>query len=281
MAATEISAADVMKLRNRTGLSMMECKKALVEVGGEMEKAEDLLRKKLKGKMDSRTDRAAGAGRVAVFINNTPGGGTFPFASIIEVRAETDFTAMNESFVKMAALVAEESAKGVPGKVQAPTGPATAAIDELRISTGENCSFARGMKLSCGDGKSVFGSYVHHDGKTGVLIQGHGDVAPELLKQIGMHIVAAVPFPKGVSAEDIPADIVEKERKFRIEQAIESGKPKEIAEKMVEGGMRKFFEEIALLEQPYIMDPTKKVKDMLPKGATIVTFVRYAVGEEA
>jgi len=281
MAATEISAADVMKLRNRTGLSMMECKKALVEVSGDMEKAEDLLRKKLKGKMDSRTDRAAGAGRVAVSINNTPGGGQFPFASIIEVRAETDFTAMNETFVKMASLVADESAKGLPGKVQAPTTAATAAIDELRISTGENCSLARGTKLSCGDGKSVFGAYVHHDGKTGVLIQGHGEITAELLKQIGMHIVAAVPVPKGVSATDIPAEIVERERKFRIEQAIESGKPKEIAEKMVEGGMRKFFEEIALLEQPYIMDPTKKVKDMLPKDASIVAFVRYAVGEEA
>ncbi|MBX9736336.1 MAG: translation elongation factor Ts [Phycisphaerales bacterium] len=281
MAATDISAADVMKLRNRTGLSMMECKKALVEVGGDIEKAEDLLRKKLKGKMDSRTDRAAGAGRVAVSINNTPGAGQFPFASIIEVRAETDFTAINEKFVNMATVVANEAAKGVPGKVSAPTAAATAAIDELRISTGENCSFARGMKLACGDGASVFGSYVHHDGKTGVLIQGHGNITGDLLKQIGMHIVAAVPAPKGVSATDIPADVVEKERKFRIEQAIESGKPKEIAEKMVEGGMRKFFEELALLEQPYIMDPTKKVKEMLPAGSQIVTFVRYAVGEEA
>ncbi|CAN5708959.1 translation elongation factor Ts [soil metagenome] len=278
----EISAAEVMKLRNRTGLSMMECKKALVEAGADLAKAEDLLRKKLKGKMDARTDRAAGAGRIAVAIHAKGDAATpNPHASIVEVRAETDFTAMNEHFVALCSKVAEMAADAPKPGATVASEPMQAEIDKIRISTGENCSFARGLKLQCGDGKSVFGAYVHHDGKTGALIQGHGAITPDLLKQIGMHIVAAVPTPKGVKADDVPAEIVARERQFRIDQAMESGKPKEIAEKMVEGGMRKFYEEVALLEQPYIMDPSKKVKDMLPAGSQIVTFARWAVGETA
>lgn len=273
----EINAAEVMKLRNRTGLSMMECKKALVEAGADLEKAEELLRKKLKGKMDARTDRAAGAGRINVAIHKPDAGGNVPHAAIVEIRAETDFTAMNEHFVSMCARVTDLAAEQPVGDIPC-SGEMQAEIDKIRISTGENCSFARGLKYNGGP-NAVFGAYVHHDGKTGALIHAEGNITPELLKQIGMHCVAAVPAPKGVSANDIPKEIVEKERKFRIEQAMESGKPQEIAEKMVEGGMRKFFEEIALLEQPYIMDPTKKVKDMLPKDATIVAFARWAVGE--
>jgi elongation factor Ts len=95
-----------------------------------------------------------------------------------------------------------------------------------------------------------------------------------------MHVTAAVPRPKGVSASDIPADVVDKERRFRVEQAMESGKPREIAEKMVEGGMRKFFEEVALMEQPFIMDQTKKVKDLVGGKANLVAFLRWQVGEQ-
>jgi elongation factor Ts len=278
MSMTEIPAAVVMKLRNQTGLSMMECKKALQEANGDLGRAEELLRKKLKGKMDSRTDRAAGAGRIAVAIHGPDTGGSTPHAAIVEVRAETDFTAMNEHFRTMAEKVANLAAEQPVGTVQ--TIPEmTTAIDQIRITTGENCSFARGIKMNGGP-NAVFGYYVHHDGKTGALIHAEGEISTETLQQIGMHIVAAVPTPKGVSANDIPKDIVDKERKFRIEQAIESGKPKEIAEKMVEGGMRKFFEEIALLEQPYVIDPSKKVKDIVGK-ATIVAFARFQVGETA
>ncbi len=273
----DIPAAVVMKLRNQTGLSMMECKKALQEVGGDFARAEDHLRKKLKGKMDARTDRAAGAGRIAVAIHGPDAGGKTPHAAIVEVRAETDFTAINEHFRAMVDTVANLAAEQPVGSVPC-TGEMTAAVDKIRISTGENCSYARGVKHNGGP-NAVFGAYVHHDGKTGALIHAEGDISTDVLKQIGMHIVAAVPTPKGVSASDVPAEIVEKERKFRIDQAMESGKPKEIAEKMVEGGMRKFFEEVALLEQPYAIDPTKKIKDFVGK-ATIVAFTRFAVGEQ-
>src|SRR5688572_24989988 len=271
----EISAAEVMKLRNRTGLSMMECKKALQEAEGNIDAAEELLRKKLKGKMETRTDRAAGEGRVAIAVSPSNNA-----AAIVEIRAETDFTAKNEKFIGVAKRCAELGLEGTAGEFKA-TDAMTKLIDDLRITTGENCSLARAHKMIDEGGSNAFGSYVHHDGKTGVLIQADGDISDETLRQICMHVTAAVPRPLGVSATDIPANVVEKERRFRIEQAIESGKPKEIAEKMVEGGMRKFFEEVALLEQPFIMDPTKKVKDLVGPKARIVGFLRWAVGEGA
>lgn len=272
---SEISAKEVMKLRNATGLSMMECKKALAEVGGDPEKAEELLRKKLKGKMDARTDRAAGEGRIAVAINPQESA-----AAIVELRAETDFTAKNENFVNLANQIARLVIKERAGDVPA-SAEMTAIIDNMRATTGENITYARGHKLAGAEGRTEFGSYVHHDGKTGVLIQAEGSITEDTLRDVCMHITAAVPRPAGISANDVPAHVVEKERKFRIAQAVESGKPQEIAEKMVEGGMRKFFEEVALLEQPFIKDPTKKVSDIVGKNATITAFFRWQVGEQA
>lgn len=266
----EITAADVMKLRNKTGLSMMECKGALVEAKGDQGAAEDLLRKKMKGKMDAKEAKPAGEGRIAVAVGPSS-------ASIIELRANTDFTAKNDLFIALAQKVADSALKQPAGKLTS-VGDAAAALDDLRIKTGEQIQLARGEHVAGGAGV-VFGFYVHHDGKTGVLLKGTG-VTPELLKDLGMHVVANPITPKGVSASDIPADVVEKERKFRIDQAMESGKPKEIAEKIVEGGMRKFFEEVALIEQPFIKDPTKKVKDLVGKGS-IAGFWRWAVGEQA
>lgn len=270
----EINAKDVMALRNETGLSMMECKKALEETNGNREAAVDLLRKKLKGKMDSRTDRAAGEGRIGIAVD--PSGRS---AAIVELRAETDFTAKNEAFVAAAGKIAQLALKSNAGAVS-PTPEMTKLIDDIRISTGENASIARVHKLE-GGGSTMFGQYVHHDGKKSALLQTEGSVSQDTARSICMHIVSVQPPPKGVSANDIPANIVEKERKFRIEQAMESGKPKEIAEKMVEGGMRKFFEEIALNEQPFVMDETKKVKDLLGKDGSITAFLRWQVGEEA
>ncbi len=267
----ELNAKDVMALRNRTGLPMMACKAALLEAKGDAEKAEELLRKQLKGKMETKSDRAAGEGRIAIALSREAG-------AIVEIKAETDFTAKNEKFVAAAKKIAELALESHAGDV--PANPKVQAIiDELRISTGENISYARGHKLVQDPGSGAFGQYVHHDGKIGVLVQGTGSISDETLRDICMHVTAAVPHPKGVSAKDIPADVVEKERRFRIEQAMESGKPKEIAEKMVEGGMRKFFEEIALLEQPFIKDPTKKIKDLLGAKAGVVAFFRWQVGE--
>lgn len=267
----DINAKDVMKLRNSTGLPMMACKKALEEAGGDPQKAEDLLRKQLKGKMESRMDRAAGEGRVAIALSSD--GRT---AAMVELRAETDFTARNESFINAAAKIAELALQSSDeGSVEV-TDEMKAPVDNLRITTGENVSIARVIRVTGGG----FGTYVHHDGKTAVLIQVTGNVDDQTRRDVCMHVTAAFPRPLGVSADDIPSAMIEKERKFRVEQAMESGKPREIAEKIVEGGMRKFFEEVALLEQPFIKDPSKKVKELLPKGASIVRFFRWQVGEQ-
>jgi len=269
----DINAKDVMSLRNKTGLPMMACKAALSEANGDVERAEELLRKQLKGKMDARTDRAAGEGRIAIAVSAEA-------AAIVEVRAETDFTAKSEKLMAGSKRVAEIALQEHSGDVPA-TAAITAVIDDIRISTGENASFARGHKLVQDPGSGSFGTYVHHDGKTGVLVQATGSISDETLRQVCMHITAAVPRPQGINANDIPAHIVEKERRFRLEQAMESGKPQQIAEKMVEGGMRKFFEEIALMEQPFIMNPDKKVKDIVGGKAQIVAFLRWQVGESA
>jgi elongation factor Ts len=272
----EISAKDVMSLRNRTGLPMMDCKEALSQNNGDVTAAEDWLRKKLKGKMDKRTERAAGEGRIAVASDERHG-----VATIVELRAETDFTAKNDKFVGAARKIAELALTAPGAGELQPTPEMTALVDDLRISTGENCAVARVHKVTGERGASAFGSYIHHDGKTGVLIQATGSISDETLREIGMHITASPTRPLGVTAEQIPAPVVERERRFRIEQAMESGKPKEIAEKMVEGGMRKFYEEVALLEQPFIKDESKKVKDVVGKDGTIVAFFRWAVGEQA
>ena len=268
----ELNAKDVMKLRDRTGLPMMACKGALIECKGDFEKAEDFLRKQLKGKMDTKTDRAAGEGRVAIAKSREA-------AAIVEVRAETDFTAKNATFGDAVQKIAEMALGSNAGDV-APTPAMKAVVDDLRITTGENVTFIRAHKLLQDPGSGAFGSYVHHDFKTGVLVQAEGSINDETLRNICMHITAATPRPVAVAIKDIPEDIAAKERKFRVEQAIESGKPKEIAEKMVEGGMRKFFEERALLEQPFVRDESKKIKDIVGSGATVVAFLRWQVGEQ-
>lgn len=269
----ELNAKDVMELRNETGLPMMACKAALIEAAGDKEKAKDILRKQLKGKMESKTDRAAGEGRIAIAR-------TAEAAAIVELRTETDFTAKNENFIKAADKCAKAAIAATSGDV--PANDAIKAImDEVRISTGENASYARGHKLTQDPGSGAFGHYVHHDGKTGVLVQAEGSISDETLRQICMHIAAAHPRPVAVTANDIPANIVEKERRFRLDQAMESGKPKEIAEKMVEGGLRKFFEELALMEQPFVMDPTKTIKSIVGDKARVIAFLRWQVGEQA
>lgn len=274
MTMAEISAKEVMNLRNRTGLSMMECKKALQEAGGNVEAAEDLLRKKLKGKMDTRTDRAAGEGRIAVAISDDGRAG-----AIVEVRAETDFTAKNDKFLNAASQIARLALDAHAGDVSA-TPEMSSLIDDLRISTGENISIARMHKLA-GGGSTMFGSYIHHDGKTGVLLQCDGSVSDDLARDICMHITAATPRPQGVTRESVPQHVIDKERRLAIEMAMESGKTKEIAEKMVEGKINKLYSELALLEQDFVKDPSRKIKDLLPKDATVTAFLRWQVGEQA
>ena len=151
-----------------------------------------------------------------------------------------------------------------------------ASIDDVRITTKENVQWAGGS-VRGGDGRNV-GGYVHHNGKVGAIVEVEGDADEQLLRDLCMHVVSIVPTPRGVSDDDVPAEIVEKEREVAKAQAIESGKPENIAEKMVEGKMRKFYEENTLLKQKFVKDDKKLIKDILPGGVTIKSFVRLQLG---
>ena len=267
MSTAKISAKDVMALRQKTGLGMMDCKKALVEAEGDLAAAETALRAKLKGKMDERTDRAAGEGCIAI----QEGGDR---AAILEVRAETDFTARNEMFVKMANDAATMALEQAPGEIEF-TQPMTDALDNVRITTGENISFARCTVVEC----SHFGRYVHHDGKLGVLVVFDGDPTPEVALGIAQHVAAHVPTPMAVDETGVPPHLIEARRNEAVQEARDLGKPDEIAAKIAEGKMRKFFEEVTLVGQKYVRDDSMQVGSILPDGVKVTHFIRMRVGE--
>jgi elongation factor Ts len=272
-----ITAKDVMDLRNKTGLGMMECKAALSEANGDIQAAIDLLRKKGLAKMDTRTDRASAEGRVAVSVlpDKTKG-------AIVEVNTETDFTAKSEVFTQMMKFLATEALKQPAGEVVV-TDVMRAAIDDVRIKTKENVQFARGRVVG-GASASRVGAYAHFTGKVATVVEldvaglSGGGVSDELLQDLCMHVTAISPTPIGINESDIPAAVIEKEKEIAKAQAIEQGKPEAIAEKMVTGKLRKFFEEHLLPMQLFVKDDKKRVKDILPQGVAIKAFVRYQVG---
>ncbi len=268
MKTMSFTAKDVMTLRQKTGLGMMDCKQALAASNGDMEAAEQWLRVKLKGKMDKRTERAAGEGRIGIAV---AGDG----AAIIELRTETDFTARNESFVSLVDDVAK-AALSLPAGAVEPTESMNKDIDDIRMTTGENVSFARGEHLQGGR----FGRYIHHDGKRAALIQIEGEADEAVLTGICQHIVAHVPPPVGISGDDVASETVERIRADAVAEAQESGKPAEIAQRMAEGRVRKYLQENTLLNQKFVRDDTKTIKDLLPAGVTIQRFIRYTVGAE-
>jgi len=265
-----INAKDVMTLRQRTGLGMMDCKKALTETNGDQEAAEELLRKQLKGKMDTRTERAAAEGRLAVKASPD-----HKAVAVVEINTETDFTARNEFVAEQAERIAKIVLNSPAGEVYA-NGEINAIIDEMRIKTGENASYRRGVKL---EGECC-GFYLHHDNQKAVVLSLTRPLDDETLAGLCMHITAHVPIAVGVHADDVPADEIEKVRAAAKEDALEQGKPENIIDKMIEGRVRKFLAENTLLGQKYVKDPEgkKTIRDLLPEGTTITKFVRYAVG---
>lgn len=264
MTTETFSPKDVMALRQKTGLGMMDCKKALAHTGGDMAAAEEWLRAQKKGKMDTRTERATGEGRIDIAIDGSK-------AAIVEVQTETDFTARNEEFVAMVEDVVKEALAQPAGPVTA-TDAMTKRIDDVRITTGENANFARGERL---DGGS-FGSYLHHDGKRAALIQVDGSADADLLKGICQHIVFHDPL--GISDEDVPAEKLSEIRATAIEEAKASGKNDEIAGKIAEGKVRKYLEDNTLINQKYVLDESQTIKQILPHGVTIKRFIRYTLG---
>lgn len=269
-----ISAQDVKALRDATGLGMADCKKALVEADGDMDKAADIARAKFGAKMASRSDRESAEGRVAIATNDDNSKG-----AIVQINTETDFTAKNDTFVAMTQKVADLALQGAAGDVVI-TPEIEAAMEAVRLTTGENVQFGAGVVYEAAKPGCV-GGYAHFTGKTGVLLQLDTESetpSDELIKDLSMHVSAIVPEALGVNEEDIPADVVDKEKAHAKQEAIDSGKPEEIAEKMVVGKMRKYLDSIVLLRQPFIKDDKQQVQDILPKGVTIKAFKKIAIG---
>ncbi len=286
----EISAALVKELREKSGAGMMDCKRALTESGGDIEGAVDWLRKKGLAAAAKKAGRIAAEGLIGVASNGKTG-------AVVEVNSETDFVARNDAFqafVRDAATAALSSGGDVEKlKTTAlPSGGAAAdALTALVAKIGENMSLRRTASLTVSDG--VVATYVHSSvsaglGKIGVLVAlesaGNKDKLTALGKQIAMHIAAANPQALDISAVD-PAALA-REKAVLAEQASASGKPAAVVEKMVEGRVRKYYEETVLLEQVYVVDGESRVKDVVAKtakdlGTAVVLkgFVRYGLGE--
>ena len=244
----------------------MDCKEALAANEGNPAKAEEWLRAKLKGKMDTRTERATAQGRIVVVVQGSK-------AAIVEVQTETDFTANNDSFVTMSEAIAKAALQQKAGELNV-TDEMNKLVDGVRITTGENMRIARGQVL---EGGSI-GSYVHHDGKRAAIVQVEGPADPGLLKSICQHIVAHVPPPIAVDQSSVPKDKLDSIRTDATAEAKAAGKNDEIAQKIAEGKVRKYLEEVTLLNQKSVQDDTKSIKDLLPKGVTVKSFVRYTLG---
>ncbi|RMD71148.1 MAG: elongation factor Ts [Gammaproteobacteria bacterium] len=271
---TQITAAMVKELRERTGAGMMECKKALVETGGDMEAAIEYLRKTGLAKAVKKAGRIAAEGIIAMALEGDKKG------AMVEVNCETDFVAKGEDFQAFARKVAEKVLEASPESLEAllalPLDGTTVeeARKELIAKVGENINVRRFARLATEDGH--IGSY-RHGTRIGVLVEVVGGDAA-LAKDIAMHIAAS--HPVCVSPEDVPEEMVAKERAIFLEQAKASGKPENIIEKMVEGRLRKFLSEVTLVGQPFVKDPEITVGELLRRaGAEVRRFVRFEVGE--
>jgi elongation factor Ts len=271
----EITAGMVKELREKTDAPMMECKKALTEAMGDLAKAEEILRVKLGNKASKAAGRVAAEGVVGVYVSNDA-----KMAAMVEVNSETDFVAKNDDFLAFASQLAELIAKQNPANVEAlsslPLGSAT--VEQTRTALvgriGENMSIRRFVRVAA---KGRVGRYVHTGSKIGVLVDVVGG-DDSLAKDISMHIASAKPV--SLSADQVPAELIEKERTIAAAKAAESGKPANIVEKMVEGTVQKFLKEVTLLGQPFVKDDKLTIEALLKsKSASIGSFALYVVGE--
>jgi len=268
-----ISASMVKELRDRTGAGMMECKKALVDAGGDMDLAAENLRKSGQAKADKKAGRVAADGRVVVADRD----GT---AVIVEVNSETDFVAKDENFAAFADAVAAAALESGETDVEAFAAVKLAdgrkvedARTELVAKIGENIGVRRIARIESG---GVLAHYVHNGRVGAVVALDGGDDG--LARDIAMHITASNPLC--VDEAGVPAEALENERRILTEQAQDSGKPADIIEKMVDGRMRKYLQEITLVGQPFVKDPDVSVGKLLTgSGATVTSFVRFEVGE--
>ena len=286
----EITAAGIKELRETTGAGMMDCKKALTESNGDMQAAVDWLRTKGLAAAAKKAGRVAAEGLVAVKVEGSK-------AALIELNSETDFVARNEQFQQLASSIAAQAVKTASNDVETLKA---ASLDGSTVgekvaaaigTIGENLNLRRVAVIDAKDG--VVASYIHTQvaeglGKIGVLVglTSTGDKTKLLAfgKQVAMHIAAA--RPEALTREEVPAETLERERTVLIDQAMASGKPREIAEKMVEGRIRKFYEEIVLPEQVFVMDGKAKVSEAMEAAEkdvggkiTLTGFARFTLGE--
>ena len=264
-----VTAAQVKELRERTGLGMMDCKKALTEVDGDMDLAIDNLRKSSAVKAAKKAGRTAAEGLLAVKVADDG-----KRAAMVEINIETDFAAKNTKFIAFVTRVAEGIFELGTDDISAIPG-IEAERETLVQEIGENISLRRGAFIEAGDGSIT--EYLHSDNRKGTLVVLKGG-DKDLAKDIAMHVTAINPMV--VNQSQVPEATVAKEREIAASQAAESGKPPEIVEKMVEGKVRKFLAEVSLLDQPFVKDGNVKVSALLKDaGAEVTNFVRFEVGE--
>jgi elongation factor Ts len=287
MTSVTITAKDVAELRARTGAGILDCRKALEEAGGDMEKASELLRAKGIAKAEKRAGRSATQGVVVVEIAPDARSG-----AIVELNCETDFVARTADFQSLARELARHVLAKAPAGIADgstlddapwsgdPSKTVGQVVKEVSGKTGEAMAFRRYAKLDQPDG--VVGQYLHHNGMVGVLVAMSGpgdDAANAVARDVALHIASADPI--GVRPEDIPGELLDRERRIAEEQVTQEGKPEQIRGKIVEGKLRKFVAERTLLEQPFVRDDTVTVGQLVTragKDLSVTRFIRFQVG---
>ena len=271
----EITAGMVRELREKTDAPMMECKKALTEANGNMSKAEEILRVKLGNKASKAAGRIAAEGIVGIYISSDA-----KLGAMVEVNCETDFVAKNEDFLGFVSKLAELAAVKNPAGVDALSSLSLdgATVEESRKALvgkiGENISVRRFVRYQA-TGKLA--QYVHGGSKIGVVVDVVGG-DDSLARDLAMQIAASKPV--ALSREQVPAELIEKERSVAAAKAAESGKPANIVEKMIEGSVQKYLKEVTLLGQPFVKDDKLSIESLLKgKGASVTGFSLYVVGE--
>ena len=272
----QITASLVKELRERTGAGMMDCKKALTQTDGDIEAAIDYLRENGIAKAAKKADRIAAEGLSYIEVKGNK-------AVILEINSETDFVAKNEKFVALVKNVADAILAAEPKtleealQVEAQGGTVEAVINEGIATIGEKLSLRRFEVVSKTD-SDAFGAYSHMGGRIGVLTLVEGSTDEEAAKDVAMHIAALA--PRYLDESEVPADVLEHEKKVLTEQALNEGKPANIVEKMIVGRINKFLEEITVVKQKFVKDDSLTVeKFVASKGGKLAKFVRYEVGE--
>ena len=272
----QITASLVKELRERTGAGMMDCKKALTQTDGDIEAAIDYLRENGIAKAAKKADRIAAEGLSYIEVKGNK-------AVILEINSETDFVAKNEKFVALVKNVAEAILAAEPKtleealQVEAQGGTVEAVINEGIATIGEKLSLRRFEVVTKSDA-DAFGAYSHMGGRIGVLTLVEGSTDEQAAKDVAMHIAALA--PRYLDESEVPADVLEHEKKVLTEQALNEGKPANIVEKMIVGRINKFLEEITVVKQKFVKDDSFTVeKFVASKGGKLAKFVRYEVGE--